>query len=351
MSREGLCNICGAHRTFCGPYPRASWAAKVSAEAYPHELLKSILVKKLGRPLSGHCLFRTIRAKLPDNCGITRERMLRHTLGLDVCISRAREFAQCMHIAVHGTYHLQSADPKGKPDNSSNTGNFADDAGQDSWLSAVSESQAHLVDSTVGAYTFSLSWALSNLTAAPTEAAISPQNPIRPIERVFKIIVILCSLLILGPATAKIPLTMQELYKLELAYAEIELELRRYSRATGTPLNLSSDIPRFAEEACKMKYALAPKTIIMGLLFIFCHRSLFSLYVASIVWNTHFFHWYLCGFKDSFPEIIKTFEGAVHGAGELVFLGKYVPDRLYTYIYSNSWIICFTAARWNQFHP
>ena len=51
---------------------------------------------------------------------------------------------------------------------------------------------------------------------------------------------------------------------MESDYAQIKLQFRIYFRSTGTSLDLPSRGQRFAEEACKMKYALVRNPPIRG---------------------------------------------------------------------------------------
>eukprot|EP00929_Paragymnodinium_shiwhaense_P105413 TRINITY_DN70415_c0_g1_i1.p1 TRINITY_DN70415_c0_g1~~TRINITY_DN70415_c0_g1_i1.p1 ORF type:complete len:1419 (+),score=263.10 TRINITY_DN70415_c0_g1_i1:85-4341(+) len=140
-------------------------------------------------------------------------------------------------------------------------GRESEDSATDSWLSTRTAWQT-AGDHSLDQYLQSLAYIFGILLANTTDSTMGPSNDI---ERVFIIIVLIISMLVLGSAIGKISNTITELDRLNSEVASTRVTLRRYLRASDVPMELSTRIIRFAVHSMQLRLRSSLNSDIMSL--------------------------------------------------------------------------------------
>eukprot|EP00929_Paragymnodinium_shiwhaense_P012517 TRINITY_DN11978_c0_g6_i1.p1 TRINITY_DN11978_c0_g6~~TRINITY_DN11978_c0_g6_i1.p1 ORF type:complete len:1338 (+),score=322.47 TRINITY_DN11978_c0_g6_i1:161-4174(+) len=209
------------------------------------------------------------------------------------------------------------------------------DAGNNSWIALVPHWKAGTLDHLEDQYLQSVSFVLGILLANVTDCTLGPTNPF---ERVFILLVIVVSMMVLGGAIGQMTNTFGELGRLNSEVSQTKTKLQRYLRASDVPMELSMRIIRFALHSLKRKLTSSLDEHVIELFssqlnaeLLVCQRSVYIfIHPLFLVINT------------AFPEVIHlicaAFESRMFADMEVAFTLDAWAEKMF-FCAHGSWVL------------
>eukprot|EP00929_Paragymnodinium_shiwhaense_P072030 TRINITY_DN36570_c0_g5_i1.p1 TRINITY_DN36570_c0_g5~~TRINITY_DN36570_c0_g5_i1.p1 ORF type:complete len:1376 (+),score=284.18 TRINITY_DN36570_c0_g5_i1:53-4180(+) len=242
-------------------------------------------------------------------------------------------------------------------------GRESHESGKKGWLDskAVEAWKMDGSDDILDQYLQSMSFILGILVANTTDCLIGPENiP----ERFFIVLVILCSLMVLGSAVGKMTNTINELDRLNSEVATTKVVLQRYLRASDVPMDLSSRIIRFAVHSLRRRLSSSLSDSVMSL---FSERLSSELLVSQrskYIFIHPLFNVLNTAFPEALLQICRAFNSRMFADGESAFVMETWAEKMYftthgswelqcmatmenvsTYLKTTSWMPSLEAAK------